>query len=56
MWPYWVATVRALKFHGGVARDNLNQENLEALKKGIANLDQHIDNLRNCFGLPVVVP
>ena len=50
-----VATVRALKFHGGVARDNLNQENLEALKKGIANLDQHIDNLRNCFGLPVVV-
>ena len=50
-----VATVRALKFHGGVARDNLNQENLEALKKGIANLDQHIYNLRNCFGLPVVV-
>ena len=50
-----VATVRALKFHGGVSKENLNEENLEALKKGCANLDQHIDNLKNCFGLPVVV-
>jgi formate--tetrahydrofolate ligase len=50
-----VATVRALKFHGGVSREALNTENLEALEKGCANLDQHIDNLKNCFGLPVVV-
>lgn len=50
-----VATVRALKFHGGVSKDILKEENLGALKKGCANLEQHIDNIKNCFGLPVVV-
>ena len=50
-----VATIRALKYHGGVNKAELNQENLEALRAGIANLDQHIDNITNKFGLPVVV-
>ena len=50
-----VATVRALKSHGGVAKADLNQPNLEAVKKGAANLVRHIDNLKNGFGLPVVV-
>ncbi len=49
-----VATVRALKSHGGVAKADLNQPNLEAVK-GAANLVRHIDNLKNGFGLPVVV-
>jgi formate--tetrahydrofolate ligase len=50
-----VATVRALKFHGGVEAEDLPTENLAALKKGMANIDRHIDNLRNRFGLPVIV-
>ena len=50
-----VATVRALKYHGGVAKDDLNQENLEALEKGMQNLLQHMDNIKNVFGLPCVV-
>lgn len=50
-----VATVRALKYHGGVAKDELNQENLEALEKGMPNLLQHMDNIKNVFGLPCVV-
>ena len=50
-----VATVRALKYHGGVAKDDLNQENLEALEKGMPNLLQHMDNIKNVFGLPCVV-
>ena len=50
-----VATVRALKSHGGVAKADLNQPNLEAVKAGAANLVRHIDNLKNGFGLPVVV-
>ncbi len=50
-----VATIRALKSHGGVAKADLNTPNLEALKKGIANLDRHIDNLKNKFGLNLVV-
>ena len=50
-----VATVRALKFHGGVARGDLNDENIDALKEGFANLDKHVDNLKNLFKLPVVV-
>ena len=50
-----VATVRALKSHGGVAKADLNAPNLEAVKKGIANLGRHIDNMKNQFGLPVVV-
>ncbi len=49
-----VATVRALKYNGGVAKPDLAAENLEALKKGAVNLEAHIDNLRK-FGLPVVV-
>ena len=49
-----VATVRALKYNGGVAKADLANENLEALKKGSVNLEAHIDNLRK-FGLPVVV-
>ncbi len=50
-----VATVRALKYHGGVAKQDLNAENLEALKKGMPNLLRHIDNIRNVYGLPCVV-
>lgn len=49
-----VATIRALKYNGGVDRDNLNQENLEALKTGICNLEKHIENLQQ-FGVPIVV-
>lgn len=49
-----VATVRALKYNGGVAKADLNTENLDALKKGIANLEKHIENLQK-FGVPVVV-
>ncbi len=49
-----VATVRALKMHGGVARDALTQENLAAIEKGFANLARHVENVR-CFGLPLVV-
>ena len=50
-----VATCRALKNHGGVDKKDLNQENLVALKKGLPNLLQHIDNIKNVFKLPVVV-
>lgn len=50
-----VATVRALKYNGGVERANLGEENLEALTKGLPNLLKHISNLKNVFGLPVVV-
>ncbi|MGN0166749.1 MAG: formate--tetrahydrofolate ligase [Acetatifactor sp.] len=49
-----VATIRALKYNGGVAKADLNAENLDALKKGIANLEKHIENLHK-FGVPVVV-
>src|SRR6201987_4204281 len=49
-----VATVRALKMHGGVARNALGPENVEAVKKGVANLARHVENLGK-FGLPVVV-
>jgi formate--tetrahydrofolate ligase len=49
-----VATVRALKMHGGVAKDALSKANVEALKKGCANLGRHIDNVKQ-FGVPVVV-
>ena len=49
-----VATVRALKMHGGVARDDLGNENLDAVKEGLANLDQHIENIKK-FGVPPVV-
>jgi formate--tetrahydrofolate ligase len=50
-----VATVRALKYHGGVAKADLNNENLTALEKGLPNLLQHVDNIKNVFGLPCVV-
>lgn len=50
-----VATVRALKHHGGVEIKDLNNENLDALEKGIPNLIQHIDNIKNIYGLPTVV-
>ena len=50
-----VATVRALKNHGGVPKAELNSENLEALEKGLPNLLQHVDNIKNVFGLPCVV-
>ena len=50
-----VATVRALKHHGGLVKSELNSENLEALEKGLPNLLRHVDNIKNVFGLPCVV-
>ncbi len=50
-----VATVRALKYHGGADKSELNHENLDALEKGLPNLLQHLDNLSNVFGVPTVV-
>jgi formate--tetrahydrofolate ligase len=49
-----VATVRALKMHGGVAKDGLKSENVEALKKGLSNLGRHIENMKK-FGVPIAV-
>ena len=50
-----VATVRALKSHGGVTKPDLNKPNVEAVRKGAVNLERHIDNIKNGFGLPVCV-
>ena len=50
-----VATIRALKHHGGVDRADYNKENLAALEKGIANLQRHVNNVRNHYGLPCVI-
>jgi formate--tetrahydrofolate ligase len=50
-----VATVRALKFHGGVAKDDLNHENLTALDQGFVNLERHLHNINHHYGLPCVV-
>lgn len=50
-----VATIRALKYHGGQSKEEVKQENLEALKIGIENLNRHIDNLKNKYGLNVIV-
>jgi formate--tetrahydrofolate ligase len=50
-----VATVRALKYHGGVDLKEVNKENLSALEKGITNLERHVNNVRNHYGLPCVV-
>jgi len=50
-----VATIRALKMHGGVAKDNLEEENVEALREGLPNLLRHIDNVQDTFGLNAVV-
>ncbi|MBV8538081.1 MAG: formate--tetrahydrofolate ligase, partial [Alphaproteobacteria bacterium] len=49
-----VATIRALKMHGGVAKEDLKKENLEALKRGLSNLQRHVSNVKK-FGLPAVV-
>ena len=49
-----VATIRALKYNGGVPKDQLSEENLDALKKGIVNLEKHIENIQK-FGVPIVV-
>ncbi len=50
-----VATIRALKFHGGIAKDDLNTENLEALAKGMVNMERHINNIQEVYGLPCIV-
>ena len=50
-----VATIRALKYHGGADLKELNKENLSALEKGITNLERHVNNVRNHYGLPCVV-
>src|SRR3954462_6552941 len=50
-----VATIRALKSHGGVDVKEVNKENLAALEKGVANLERHVNNVRNHYGLPCVV-
>ena len=50
-----VATVKAIKYHGGVSKENIQEENIEGIKSGIDNLYRHIDNLKNKFGLNVVV-
>lgn len=50
-----VATIRALKYNGGVAKEDLINENLDALRQGLPNLLKHIDNMKTVFGLPVVV-
>ncbi len=58
LWPdcvVLVATIRALKHHGGVPKSDLNAENIPALKKGLSNLRQHIKNIREVWQLPVVV-
>lgn len=50
-----VATIRAMKYHGGVAKDDLSNENLEALDKGMVNMERHIKNITEVYGLPCVV-
>ena len=50
-----VATIRALKYHGGCSIDNLNKESTDYLSKGLTNLERHVHNLKNHYGLPVVV-
>ncbi|MEN9681289.1 MAG: formate--tetrahydrofolate ligase, partial [Pseudomonadota bacterium] len=50
-----VATIRALKFHGGVAREALNQEDVAALENGFSNLERHIENIQTHYGLPCIV-
>ena len=50
-----VATVRALKYHGGVAKNDVETENIYALKAGLPNLSKHLDNLREVYGIPTVV-
>lgn len=50
-----VATIKAIKYHGGVAKDKIQEENIEGIEKGIDNIYRHIDNLKNKFGLNVIV-
>lgn len=50
-----VATIRALKYHGGQPKEDIKNENLEALKNGIRNLNRHIENIKNVYGLNVIV-
>ena len=50
-----VATIRALKYHGGCALEDLNKESVDHLQKGIVNLERHVNNLKNHYGLPVIV-
>ena len=50
-----VATIKALKYHGGIEKEKIQEENIEGLEKGIDNLYRHIDNLKNKFGLNVIV-
>jgi len=50
-----VATLRALKYHGGIEVKNVNAENVAAVEKGLANLERHVDNVKNVFGIPCVV-
>ena len=50
-----VATIRAMKYHGGVAKDELTNENLEALDKGMVNMERHIKNITDVYGLPCIV-
>ncbi|MBI2754772.1 MAG: formate--tetrahydrofolate ligase [Betaproteobacteria bacterium] len=50
-----VATIRALKYHGGVDVKEVNKENVAALEKGLVNLEQHVDNVKNVYGIPCVV-
>src|SRR5213596_603685 len=50
-----VATIRALKYHGGADVKEVNKENLAALEKGLANLERHVDNMQNVYGIPCVV-
>lgn len=50
-----VATIRAIKFHGGIKQEELTQENLQALEKGLANMERHIKNITTVYGLPCVV-
>ena len=50
-----VATVKAIKYHGGIQKENIQEENIEGLKAGMENLYRHVDNLKNKFGLKVIV-
>lgn len=50
-----VATIKALKYHGGASKEELETENIEALKRGIPNILKHIDNIKNKFNIPVIV-
>ncbi len=50
-----VATIKALKYHGGMPKENIKEESLEYLERGFANLERHVENLKNCYGLNVIV-